>query len=178
MQNFWQQVELQLKSLGCLEAMQLRPGASEHEIDQLELHLGATLPAPFRQLFMLHDGQDGFGLVYGQKLLSIQDIRKQWDAWRSIDESDMNADCAEFMSSVPEGSIKPMYCNRAWIPLTHDGGGNHIGFDLDPGERGTSGQIIVFGRDEDAKILLSSSLSEFLPVWMASLNQVSWNGKY
>lgn len=36
----------------------------------------------------------------------------------------MNADCADFMPSRPEGYVKPLYTNRLWIPLTTDGSGN------------------------------------------------------
>jgi cell wall assembly regulator SMI1 len=66
------------------------------------------------------------------------------------------------MESEPEGAIQPLYANPLWIPFTHDLGGNHIGLDLDPGPRGTPGQVIVFGRDEDRKKLVASSFAAFV----------------
>mgnify|MGYP006198197397 CR=1 FL=1 len=46
------------------------------------------------------------------------------------------------------GAVDPAYINPRWIPLTHDGSGNHIGLDFDPWPGGRVGQVILFGRDE------------------------------
>lgn len=71
-----------------------------------------------------------------------------------------------------------MYTNPKWIPLTHDGGGNHIGLDFDPGALGTPGQVIRFGRDEDDKVLLAPSFSVFLDQLVTALQTATWNGEY
>lgn len=178
MQAQWMRIRDRLQSLGCLEEMALLPGASQAEIDALERHIGVILPDPFKRFLVVHNGQDGFGLIYGSALLSASGIRQQWDNWRSIDESAMNADCAEFMASDPEGFIKPLYCNRAWIPFTHDGGGNHFGLDLDPDILGKAGQVIAFGRDEDTKRLLANSFELFVEDCIAWLERAVWNGEY
>jgi cell wall assembly regulator SMI1 len=68
----------------------------------------------------------------------------------------------------PEGAVDPAYINPRWIPLTHDGSGNHIGLDFDPWPRGRVGQVILFGRDEDVKAVLAESLGKFLE-WIADL---------
>ena len=70
--------------------------------------------------------------------------------------------------SWPEGAVDPAYINPRWIPLTHDGSGNHIGLDLDPWPGGRVGQVILFGRDEDVKVVLADSLGTFLE-WIAGL---------
>ena len=75
-----------------------------------------------------------------------EEIAGEWDNWRSIDETAMNEDCADFMDSAPKGVIKPKYTNPLWIALTHDGGGNHAGLDFDPDANRRPGQVIVFGR--------------------------------
>jgi len=172
----WLRIERRLAQLGCLEAMGLRPGASEHEIERLEAHIGVKLPDCVRQSLAIHDGQDGFGLACGAGLLSVAAIRRQWDNWRALDEDAMNADSADMMGSAPPGFIKPLYCNRAWIPLTHDGGGNHIGLDFDPDRLGQRGQVIAFGRDEDVKRLLANSFDTFLDACAAWLERATWNG--
>ena len=64
--------------------------------------------------------------------------------------------------------VDPAYINSRWIPLTADGSGNHIGLDLDPWPRGRVGQVILFGRDEDVKVVLAESLGKFLE-WIAGL---------
>ncbi|HSC79399.1 MAG TPA: SMI1/KNR4 family protein [Chitinolyticbacter sp.] len=178
MKECWTRIENRLKELGCLGDIGLRPGASESDILSLEQHLGIFLPDAVKQFLLVHDGQDGPGLFYGQEFLSVSGIRQQWDNWRSIDEVEMNEDCADFMGSDPEGVIKPMYCNRAWIPLTHDWGGNHIGLDFDPGALGKSEQIIAFGRDEDIKQLRAETFDAFLASFESWLARAKWDGEY
>lgn len=68
----------------------------------------------------------------------------------------------------PRGAVDPAYINPRWIPLTHDGSGNHIGLDFDPWPGGRVGQVILYGRDEDVKAVLAESLGKFLE-WIAGL---------
>ena len=68
----------------------------------------------------------------------------------------------------PQGTVDPAYINPRWIPLTHDGSGNHIGLDFDPWPEGRHGQVILYGRDEDVKAVLAPSLGAFLE-WIAGL---------
>lgn len=178
MQEKWARIEERLTSLGCLHEMGLLPGASQADIDALEQHIGIVLPAPLKQFLLIHNGQDGAGLIYGSELLSVSGIRQQWDNWRSIDEAEMNEDCADFMASEPEGCIKTLYCNPAWIPFTHDAGGNHIGIDFDPDTLGQAGQVIAFGRDEDTKRLLANDFASFVDDYIAWLDRAVWNGAY
>ncbi|HTD03814.1 SMI1/KNR4 family protein [Undibacterium sp.] len=158
-----------------LELMQLNPGASEEELLELERHLGVTLPADFKEYLSVHNGQQGQdGMIFNEPLLSIEQIKDEWTTWYEIGEDGtMNDDCAEFMSANPVGHVKPMYTNPKWIPFTHDGGGNHIGIDLDPDVKGTLGQVIIFGRDEDEKSVMATSFTEFLATVVHHLkNQV------
>ena len=156
--------------------MALRPGATNRDITDLERHAGVVFSSTVREFYLTHDGQDGSGLMFGQSLLSIAAVRAKWDVWRSLDEEAMNADCAEFMRSDPPGVIRPMYCNRAWVPLTHDHSGNHIGLDFDPGRIGARGQIIAFGRDEDTKRLIAENFDMLLELHVAWLGRANWNG--
>ncbi|NHZ90783.1 KNR4-like cell wall assembly/cell proliferation coordinating protein [Massilia sp. CCM 8733] len=178
MEQLWARIERRLAELGCLDKMALRPGADPQAIAQLERHLGVVLPDPVKRFLAIHDGQDGTGLVDGYTLLSIAGIQQQWDGWRELDEEAMNADCADSMGSEPAGTIKPMYTNPAWIALTHDYGGNHVGLDLDPDLLGQPGQVIAFGRDEDVKRLLANSFPEYMDIYVAWLERARWNGQY
>lgn len=176
-EEIWASVKAILIDKGCLDEMQLLPGASEQQLDDLEGHLGVALPELLRHMLLIHDGQAGCGLLFGTEMLSIDGIRQAWDGWRDIDETDMNADCAEFMASRPPGAIKPLYTNPGWIPLTHDAGGNHMGLDFDPDQHGTAGQLIVFGRDEATKILITLRVHEFMMLAVAWLKEARWDGE-
>ncbi len=114
-----------------------------------------SLPADVRALYRLADGQVQYrhddprwaaGLVAGEPLLPLAEALLQWDQWAGF-EGETGLD--EFASSTPEGFVQPKYSARGWIPLTHDGGGNHVGVDLDPDVRGTVGRSSPFGRDDD-----------------------------
>jgi cell wall assembly regulator SMI1 len=179
MKEQWARIEEFLEAHACHDQVALRPGASEDQIHFLEAHLGVDFPDSLKRFLSVHDGQSGrAGLVCGQQLLPAESIRQEWDMWRSLDEAAMNADCADFMASHPKGAIKPMYTNRAWIPLTKDWGGNHIGLDFDPDAQGTVGQVIRFGRDQDPKLLVAESFEVFVERLVASLSEAKWNGEF
>jgi cell wall assembly regulator SMI1 len=176
----WSPILKKLEALGCLDAASLRDGASLEDIQELETHLGVTFPDSFRDFLAEHDGQDrkpGFGVMYVFEILSVEAIRENWDDWRSLDEEAMNEDCAEFMTSEPPGFVKPLYTTPKWIPIAKDWGGNHFGFDFDPDELGTVGQIIRFGRDEDEKRVMASSFPEFIHRLSVDLERCKWDGE-
>lgn len=146
----------------------LHPPASEVDIAALETHLGQRLPEDVRALYLLHDGQPRYtpqeprhaaGIFAGLAMLSLRDVAVQWDQW---DGYEAQEEMDVFASSSPEGFVQPKYSTRGWIPLTHDGGGNHIGVDLDPGPAGTVGQVITFGADDDEHQVLAPSLTSYL----------------
>ena len=71
--------------------------------------------------------------------------------------------------SIPPNAIQPVYAHKGWIPFTKDYYGNQIAFDLVPGPKGTWGQIILFGRDFDTKLVIASNLQEFLYIFLSDL---------
>jgi cell wall assembly regulator SMI1 len=173
--EIWTSIKASLFEENCLDEMQLRPGASESELIELETELGVVLPDLLKQMLMIHDGQDGCGLLFGNQMLSIAEILRQWQGWREIEADGMNEDCAEFMEASPPGVVKPMYANARWIPLTHDGGGNHMGLDFDPDAGGFEGQMIAFGADEDTKYLLARTFDDFVAKALEWIQQSRWN---
>ncbi|PRY13553.1 SMI1/KNR4 family protein [Kineococcus rhizosphaerae] len=146
----------------------LRPPATVDQLDAAQEHLGRPLPADVRALYLLHDGQVqhrhddprwAAGLLGGEPLLPLQDVLFHWDQWAGFeDETGLD----EGVSSEPEGFARAKYSLRGWIPLTHDGGGNHVGIDLDPDVRGTVGQVLLFGRDDEWHRVLAPSLRSYL----------------
>ena len=74
-------------------------------------------------------------------------------------------------TSTPPLAIRKKYFHHKWIPIFYDYGGNFIGMDLDPGEQGTKGQIIVFGRDEENMFVIADSLEEFFDLAIQEMNK-------
>lgn len=71
--------------------------------------------------------------------------------------------------SVPRNAIQPYYSHRGWIPFAKDFCGNQLAIDLAPGSLGSWGQIIIFGRDFDTKLVIARSLQEFLFIFVSDL---------
>ncbi|WP_229297047.1 MULTISPECIES: SMI1/KNR4 family protein [Herbaspirillum] len=146
----------------------LAPGCSEADLAEFENQIGVALPESLKDLYRMHDGQfvsANTGPFFGLIFLSLADARKHWESWKKvIDEcspGDMQG-ASRFCKSAKAGAIKEIYANKFWIPFAYDYGGNHLGVDLDPGERGNVGQVINFGRDEDEKFVLGSSVETFM----------------
>ena len=128
------------------------------------MQLGFSLPAPVRESYLIADGQEpessagcSEGLFFGLQLLPLEDVLDEWRFWRDVDEdpnTGANSRLRELMQSIPPGYVRREYSLRGWIPLVSDKGGNYLGVDMDPAENGTPGQVIVFGRDFDSKVVL------------------------
>lgn len=149
---------------------QFNPPATEMQLDAFERLVGIKLPQAFHQLYRWHDGEesDRWGHIYGIPLLPLQEAGSQWTAWNGV-LSEIGGDRYKVSGGGwPEGAVDPAYINPRWIPLTHDGSGNHIGLDFDPWPRGRVGQVILFGRDEDTKVVLAESLCKFFE-WVVEL---------
>lgn len=141
----------------------LNSGASVAEVSALERTIQRPLPDDVRESLSIHNGQRRqirSGFLLGLDLLDAERIAEEWKLWAEL--TAYNEDYREDMASFPEGAIELDYANPGWIPLTKDGGGNHLGVDLSPGSAGSLGQVINFGRDENRKSVLAMCWGEFL----------------
>ena len=77
-------------------------------------------------------------------------------------ENKINNSFIANQKSIPPNAIQPYYAHRGWIPFLKDFCGNQIAIDLAPGLQGHWGQIIIFGRDYDTKLVIASNLQEFM----------------
>jgi cell wall assembly regulator SMI1 len=144
--------------------------ATDAAIKGLERAIGTDMPPAWRQLYRWHDGEkdDRHGHIYGLPLLPLADVASQLQSWAKILAYFKGDRYPVPGGGWPEGAVDPAYINPRWIPLTHDGSGNHIGIDLDPWPAGRVGQVILYGRDEDVKVVLAESLGKFIG-WIADL---------
>ena len=139
-------------------------GITPEDLAQIEMQFGFSLPAPVRESYLAVDGQEPEssagcpeGLFFGLQLLPLEDVLDEWRFWRDVDEdpnTGANSRLRELMQSIPPGYVRREYSLRGWIPLASDKAGNYLGVDMNPAESGSPGQVIVFGRDFDTKVVL------------------------
>ncbi|KAF8638824.1 hypothetical protein AX17_001882 [Amanita inopinata Kibby_2008] len=142
----------------------LNYGILPEDLAQLEMQFGFALPAVVRESYLCVDGQEAEssagcsdGLFFGLTLLPLEDVYEEWRFWREVDEdpsTGANPSLKQVMQSIPANWIRCEYSQRGWIPLVADKVGNYIGVDLNPADSGSVGQVIVFGRDFDTKVVL------------------------
>lgn len=142
----------------------LNYGILPADLAQIELQFGFALPQVVRESYLVCDGQEAEsaagcseGLFFGLTLLPLEDVFEEWRFWREVDTdptTGANERLKEIMLSIPTGWVRKEYSQKGWIPLIADRAGNYIGVDLNPAESGISGQVIVFGRDFDTKVVL------------------------
>jgi cell wall assembly regulator SMI1 len=146
------------------------PPATDAQLDAFEQLVGLKLPRSYWQLYKWHDGEndDRWGHIYGLPLLPLKHATADWNSWKTVLAESGGNRYAVKGASWPEDAVDPAYINPGWIPLTGDGSGGHIGLDFDPWPGGRVGQVILYGRDEDVKVVLAESLGQFLN-WIAGL---------
>ncbi|PWN39397.1 hypothetical protein IE81DRAFT_281616, partial [Ceraceosorus guamensis] len=128
--------------------------------------IGFALPPAVRDSFLCYNGQElesnqscSDGLFFGLPLLSLEQIAEEWKFWRTVDEdpsAGANDEVKGWMTSCPAGWVRSEYSCRGWLPLITDHVGNYVGVDLSPPASGggAPGQVILFGRDFDTKVVL------------------------
>ncbi|WFD21567.1 Cell wall assembly regulator [Malassezia equina] len=140
--------------------------ATIEQINALQHGLGQALPPAVCEWLLCCDGQEvesyascKDGLFFGLPFLGTDVILREWQFWRHVDrhaETGLNPELKSRMRSCPVQWVRCEYSCPGWIPLIADGNGNYIGVDLspDPAGAGKAGQVIVFGRDFDTKVVV------------------------
>ena len=109
-------------------------------IHALEEGVGSRLPRSVVASLGIHDGmRHQVNLVDYHSLLPVAGMIREWRMVRSYPWERPGPEC------VDDGRIKgDLRWRRAWVPIAVDLGGNLLGFDLDPGPTGTSGQVFAW----------------------------------
>ena len=166
----------------------LNYGILPQDLANLEMQFGFSLPQVIRESYLAVDGQEpessagcSEGLFFGLHLLPLEEVLDEWRFWREVDDdpnTGAHPQLREFMQSMPPGWIRKEYSQRGWIPLISDKTGNYVGVDLNPGEGGSVGQVVVFGRDFDTKVVLwRGDGPAGWAVWLASFAEELESGE-
>lgn len=122
---------------------------------EFENEAGFAFPAILKSFLTLHNGVENTAFMDAQRIL------KEWRDWQSVYNEWTQE---ELFDTYSENNVKtlPMYVTPYWVPFFNLGGGNFIALDFVPNTKGTSGQVISFGADEQSAIYEAKTLSEFL----------------
>lgn len=110
-------------------------------------------------------------LQHQQQLLGVSD--ESLSALQAVRERISNSYLMH-QKSVPADAVQPYYVHRGWVPIARDLVGNMVGLDLAPGPAGVHGQIILYGRDYDTKVVVATSLQELLFQFVTDLETGSY----
>ena len=135
------------------------PGATAAQIDEVERTIGCALPPDSRHLLSVHNGAEA-QVLPGWEMFSTQRIVDEWRIWEDLYQTEFNLygyDCE------PVGPVRgDEWWRLKWIPLTGDGGGNHLCADMEPAEGGDVGQIITMWHDDATRAVVAQSLTAFI----------------
>ena len=141
---------------------ELNPPATSQQINEVASQLPFDFPDELEQLYSVYNGEaNERGLFFGFPLISLETAFDEWQMLAGLASEDFS-DVDEDIVSIPKGHIKKNYANVSYFPFSRDRGGNYIVVDLDPDEKGTKGQIVNVGSDEDTRYVIAPSLDDFL----------------
>lgn len=143
MQEIWDRIEASLGIYAPEMLNGLAEGASEEDIQQLEIELGYHLPEPLRDSLRIHNGAGDF--VDAWELLDLRSILHEHQEQREI------------LHWLQETDDKPDWWWRPhWIPLAKSGGGDLLCVDVTPEGNTPVGQIILFDHEVGSGPIASS----------------------
>ncbi|MGF1580726.1 MAG: SMI1/KNR4 family protein [Gemmataceae bacterium] len=167
----WQRIEEFLRSNHPEIHHSLQGPATEEAIAELEQVVGQTLPNDFKELWRIHDGQDddfGEGIFPDLSsedwpeppflLMSVEMIQQDWSILKALNAEGNFDD----VRRRPPPEIQKEFWHQGWIPIGHNGAGDHYCLDMAPTEKGKVGQIIIYYNDGPDPILVAPSLADWL----------------
>lgn len=152
--SIWRRLDAHLLTVDGANS-EMGPPASDAKLALCEAALSVTLPSAFRESLRCHDGVGRILFLVGSyRLWPIDEIVRLNQRMRSLHIKN------EFCSGDKSGHVKDLLDNPLWILFGDDGGTSTLAVDLDPGEKGTPGQIIE--QFEDETVVLANGILEFL----------------
>lgn len=148
MQLLWQRLESSLEKTHPSILADLAAPATDTEIIDLEQKLGVKLPDDFIACLKIHNGQRGkaAGLFDGSEFLSTSRILEEWSIMKDVFDNgefdDLN------LEDLSVDGVKGGAWIEKWIPIIGYGNGDLWCLDLDPGDGGSSGQVIQYWHED------------------------------
>ena len=116
---------------------ELHPPATEDEINAAEKELGIKFPDDMRTLYKWHNGQVGIYFLFDEfRIHKLEQVVEFYNDGMKYCEPDY------FETEDELGVFKDCIANAKWIPIGDNGGNTILFLDMDPGAKGTPGQLL------------------------------------
>lgn len=150
------------QSLGFLNSK-----VTEDHLAILEKSINNELPTDYRNWLKVHNGQTigSAGLLYGNEFLSVSRLLEEWLTMKKL----LNGGEFAEVKSNPNGTIRSVWWNINWLPISADGAGNLVCIDLAPTDKGVSGQIIDFDHETAHRQVLANSFKDYVAAYLNEL---------
>lgn len=155
----------------------LNLGATNEEINELEIAFGLTLPIELRKILSDNNGQDNeeVGILVAYCMLSTHDIIETWKIMNSLLERN---EFDDFESVEAIGPVKSeAWWNPKWIPFAESTSGDLLCIDLDQENGGDVGQIIIFWHDWGQRKVVAPHLKYFIKNTLNTLTSNEYQGR-
>ena len=115
---------------------------------------GYELPQEFKEIYLENKIQK----IGNSEIMPLKDIISE--IYYAVDNEEDLSNAK--LKCVPTGSIKKKTYMKERVPFITDYSGNFIGIDFKPGTKGTVGQIISYGTDENEMEVFANTLIDFV----------------
>ncbi|NNC66649.1 MAG: SMI1/KNR4 family protein [Gammaproteobacteria bacterium] len=136
MQTILEKFEKHLKPIDQVKD-ELYPPASAEEIESVENELAIIFPEDLRTLYKWHNGQVGTYFLFDEfRMYTLEEVVEYYKNGIKHCEPDY------FETEDESGVFKDCIANTKWIPIGDNGGNTILFLDMDPGAKGTPGQLL------------------------------------
>jgi cell wall assembly regulator SMI1 len=185
--------ELYVRSKG--RTPEFGPGYTEEQIGAAEARMGLRLPEDLRALYrVVHDDVAEHGLLASQLLFPLEDVVAGYlgdeddgligvpeyraGLGTAVWEDDLFAHGRVVIGGLPHDAARRVSHSARWVTLGRNGGGRRfIAVDLDPGPKGTFGQLFEYEYGCDLPVeVISESVTALLRHVVDAVLQASERG--
>ncbi|MBI6116780.1 SMI1/KNR4 family protein [Salegentibacter sp. F63223] len=141
------------------------PKNNEAIYAEFEQEAGFPFPAMIKDYLSLHNGVENAAIMGAEKIL------KEWKDWKTVYDDWTQEELLDTYSTN-QGKALLMYTTPYWIPFFDLQNGNFLAFDFAPNTKGTPGQIIRYGADQEIGYIQADDLATFLKSLMGDEGEI------
>lgn len=140
-------------------------GASQEQLNHLEVMIGYELPLTYKELLRFANGEGEKRLLtMGLFFSSVQNVIAEIERFKSYEDHKPD-------SLYQDGMVKASLYNPKRLPFASDQSGQYLCIDFDPDKNGKFGQVIYLPSAEPEPIsVIANSFDEFLDFIISAIN--------